>query len=815
MSTGPGVPPGDPPAGLQAAPRRAWVIGLWLLGLLLCGWQIVRTPFVADLSAFLPSDAESGQQVLIEQIRNGAPARTLFIGIDGGTAATRAEASRSVASALRASPRFEQVANGETDAWADIGRWLVERRYLLSPAVAPERFTAEGLREAINETLGLLGTPAGAAASALLEQDPTGEVQRIGETLIPPTAPRNEAGVWVARSGERALLLALLAGDGTDLDFQAAALAEIEQAFAPFAARGLTLRVSGSPVFAVESRGAIESEIDRLAMVGVALVGTLLLLAFASPTALGVALLPVAAGVAAGVAAVGLGFGNVHGMTLGFGVTLIGEAVDYAIYYLVQAGHRDAGDTPPAQAGWRRWLARGWPTLRLGLLTSVCGFSALLFSGFPGLRQLGVFSVAGLLAALLTTRYLLPVLLPQGARRQGLRRPLGAAGRWLFARLPRTRALWLLLAVAATLVLATRERLWETELSTLSPVSAASVAQHTELQAQVGAGDGGTRLVVVQGPDAETTLQRAEAAAQRLEGLVNEGSLAGFESVTRLLPSLRTQAARQAALPEAAALSAALAEATAGGPLPAARLAPFVEAVQAARRQALITPEAARTGAAGPLVGALLLEASDGHWMALLPLQPAGEQLDGAALGQALAGLEGTLWLDVGAELAGLYTQYLGEARRQALLGAAGVLLLLALSLGGPNRQGLQRAARVAWPLLLAVLLWMGVLAAAGIAFGILHLVGFLLVVAVGSNYVLFFATAPDGDDAERESSLLLANLTTVAGFALIATSTIPALAAIGQVVGPGALLALVLAAAFARPSDAKAPVPANGRAEG
>ena len=39
----------------------------------------------------------------------------------------------------------------------------------------------------------------------------------------------------------------------------------------------------------------------------------------------------------AGIAAVALGFGHVHGMTLGFGSTLLGEAVDYAIYYLIQA----------------------------------------------------------------------------------------------------------------------------------------------------------------------------------------------------------------------------------------------------------------------------------------------------------------------------------------------------------------------------------------------------------------------------------------------------------------------------------------------
>jgi predicted exporter len=110
----------------------------------------------------------------------------------------------------------------------------------------------------------------------------------------------------------------------------------------------------------------------------------------------------------------------------------------------------------------------------------------------------------------------------------------------------------------------------------------------------------------------------------------------------------------------------------------------------------------------------------------------------------------------------------------------------------------------VAQPLLLAVLLTMGVLAAFGVQLGILHLVGLLLVVAVGSNYALFFdllhheGNPVDGPDNDTLASLALANLTTVASFGLIALSALPALSAIGTVVGLGALLALVLAAAFA-----------------
>jgi predicted exporter len=55
-------------------------------------------------------------------------------------------------------------------------------------------------------------------------------------------------------------------------------------------------------------------------------------------------------------------------------------------------------------------------------------------------------------------------------------------------------------------------------------------------------------------------------------------------------------------------------------------------------------------------------------------------------------------------------------------------------------------------------------------------------------------------------ASLLLANLTTVAGFGVLAFSSVPVLHAIGITVGPGAILALLFSAVFAEP---QAPVPA------
>ncbi len=773
--------------------RRAAVLLLWLALALAAGWQIAHTRFTADLSAFLPASPDPRQRVLIEQLQSGAPARTLLIGIDGGDAHARAEASRALAAALRASGLFEQVQNGQSDGFAGIGTWLFDHRYQLSPAVDAAHFTPAGLRTAITETLSLLGTPAGNAIKPLLDRDPTGETQRIAESLIPASAPRTEDGVWASRRAPRALLVAGVRAAGADLDAQAVAIAKVRGSFARVATPGLALQVSGAPVFGVDSRAQIEREIRWLAIAGTLLMSTLLLLAFGSLPALAVAMLPVASGVLTGIAAVSLGFGSVHGITLGFGTTLIGEAVDYAIYYLIQA--------QALAGGWRHWVASGWPTVRLGLLTSVCGFAALVFSGFPGLAQLGVFSLAGLVGAALATRFVLPVLMPRGARARsgaGLRPLLGRVATWGVARLPRLRWPLLALGLVAAVVLLSRGELWRAQLSSLSPISKAALDLDASLRADLSAGDART-LVIVQGSDLEATLRRAEAAAARLDRLVDRGAIGGFDSVTRWLPSQAMQRERQASLPNADTLRKALAEATRELPIKAARLAPFVEAVQQARTQPPITLASLKGSALAPLVDALLLQRPDGSWAALLPLQPVGDHLDTAAVQGTLQGLAGTQTLEIGAELTRLYARYLGEAQAQALLGALGVVLLMAVTL-----RSWRRLLAVCQPLLLAVLLTMGALAAAGVTLGILHLVGLLLVVAVGSNYALFFdmlqqrGDARTAIDADTLASLLLANLTTVLSFGLIAMSAIPALSAIGRVVAPGALLALLLSAAFA-----------------
>jgi len=87
----------------------------------------------------------------------------------------------------------------------------------------------------------------------------------------------------------------------------------------------------------------------------------------------------------------------------------------------------------------------------------------------------------------------------------------------------------------------------------------------------------------------------------------------------------------------------------------------------------------------------------------------------------------------------------------------------------------------------------------------LLHLVGMLLIVAVGSNYALFStavtATGPKSPTAWHQrpcSSCCLPTPPPAIGFGVLAFSTVPVLHALGVTVAPGAILALLLSIVFA-----------------
>ncbi|WP_231409331.1 MMPL family transporter [Ralstonia solanacearum] len=802
--------------GLRTLRRPAVLV--WLLGLLACLAVIGRTSFVADLSAFLPRSPSAEQRVLVDQLRDGLVSRLMLVAIEGGEPQVRAELSRRMAATLRGDARFASVSNGEPVGKAQDQRFVFDHRYLLSPAVTPQRFSADGLHQALGDSLDLLSSSAGLVAKAMLPRDPTGEVATLVGQLDSSAQPPSSHGVWVSRDGRRAVLIAQTAGAGSDTDAQALAMAAVRGAFEA-AARALPdatacrLLMTGPGVFAVDARDTIRHDVERLSTLSLVLIVALLFVVYRSPRMLALGLLPVLTGVAAGVASVSLAFGTVHGLTLGFGTTLIGEAVDYSIYLFVQSAQPRAR----REDAMRDWIADYWPTIRLGVLTSVCGFASMLFSGFPGLVQLGLYSIAGLTTAALVTRFVLPHL--HGGR--VAIRDVSRLGRAL-ARAARAapRLRWplavLLIAACATLALH-RDRLWNRELAALSPVPAQSQALDASLRADIGAPDV-RYLVVISGTSEQAALEGAEKVSAQLQPLVDAGVLGGYDSPARFLPSEAAQRARLASLPPAAVLAARLRIAVVDQPIQVKPelFAPFLADVEAARRQPLLTRADLRGTSMALAVDALLTERA-GRWSAMLPLRaPADAQtraadkpsLDAAQVRGAVerAGVPDALFIDMKAEADRLYVNYVREDIRLSLAGVAAIALLLLLAL-----RSVQRTVLALAPLAAAVLVVGAGFALAGVPLTILHLVGMLLIVAVGSNYALFFSRRTDASaDAQPVTpqtlvSLLIANLATVAGFGLLALSHVPMLETFGLTVGPGAILALLFAAILA-PSAPSAP---------
>jgi predicted exporter len=764
---------------------RAVRWGAWLLGVLVCGVIVARATIVTDITAFLPGPATREQAMLAEQLRDGVAARVILIGIEAVSAdqaAAAAQRSQQIAATLRTDPRFAFVANGDPAMFLGESERLFDARYLLSAQVSPQRFSVEGLRAAAGDLEALLRSSAAPLVKPTAARDLTGELLSIAAALKPARAPLSAHGVWFDQSARTALLLATTRAPGFDVDAQAEAVTAIRAAFAASgSAEKLQLHLTGPGVFAVESRRAIQHDARHLTLIATVAVSLLLLLVLRSPRFLLWAALPTATGALAGLAAVAVAFGTIHGITLGFGLTLIGEAVDYAVYVQVQRQRED-----------NTYLWRG---LWLAALTSSAGFVAMMLSGFAGLVQLGLMSIVGIAVAASVARFCLPdVLQPLDPSRLARFAPLARFS----MRAPRLRAVLLLLGAASVLLLVTRgDRLWNDQLAAISPLARGSGELDARLRGETGLGD--LRFVLaIDGATKEEAIARAEALHDRLTSLKSRGAIAGFDSPATLVPSAATQQARRAALPDAATLRERLTQALADSGLRAEAFEPFIADVQRAR-ELVIEPDYYAGTAFGQRLATQLVERKHGtgsEAVALITLTGVNEAAKVAAEVQSANGVS---LIDL-ANVQALVADYRARATWAALGGGLLIVLILAVQL-----RNLRATARIAASVAVSMAMTAAALVLIEGGLTLFHLVALLLAAGVGTNYALFIGMPRDNQQAQSAIvplpitlSVTLAAGTTLIAFATLAMSSTPVLHMIGVTVAIGATIALVVSMALA-----------------
>ena len=759
-------------------PYRRTALLAWLAIVAASAWWIARHVVVtSDLTAFLPIASGRLERLLVEQLRAGVASRTMLVAIEGGAAPERARLSRELARAIASDRRFDYVMNGAAEYTRSARELGLKHRYLLSPTVSPERFSEQSLARALRGNLERLATLEGSAFKAMVASDPTDELRSLAET-VGQGAPASRHGVWFSGDGARALIIAQTAASGIDALRQQEAADALADAFRLTGA-GPEYRVliSGPGVFAARTRAAIEHDTRWLTGVAGALVLLILVFVYRSPAPVALSALPVLTGLLVGIAAVGALFGTVHGITLAFGATVIGEAVDYPSYVFTQ---RKAGESVSDI------LARVWPTLRLAVLTTVFGSLALLLSSLQGLSQLGVLSVVGVLAAGLVTRWVLPALAPGRGAPPPRTLPFSLVRAGLALRRVAWIA-WVLLAAALAFIVARHDRIWDDDIGHLSPLPESARELHGQLSADLGAPDVGY-LLVATAASREAALEKSERLAPALQSWMAEGVLEGFDLAARYLPSAKTQERRRAALPENRDLHRSLARALRGLPYRADAFAPFERDVEAARRSPLLTIEDLR-GTGLDLKVQSLLATGDGEWHALIPLRGVRDHARLRSLAEALPAETRASFLDLKSESDRLIGGYRSQALALAGVGALAIALLLRVGL-----RGVRKALQVMLPIYAAIAMTVTCLMLLGIGLSLFHLVSLLLVLGIGLNYSLFFSRAQPGTDSEQGTSLALSVcfLTTFAAFGCLATSRIPVLSAIGLTVTLGCALSLL-----------------------
>ena len=752
---------------------------LWLALLAGAGLIIQHSLRISgDLRLFMPTPHDAVGRLLLEEVSEGPAAKLLLVSIQGAPPEALAATSQNLSAALRADPAFGFVSNGEQrlDMVPDA---LLPYRYLLSTTLDTNHLDADYLHAQLQEREQDLASPAATLLTPLLPRDPTLELLKVLEAWEPAHQAQQLFDVWFNPAGNAALLIAQTRTAGFDPNGQKRAIEALRRHFNEVrGSPSMQLTIAGTGAFAVTMQARSEADARLAAMLDSAGMVLLMLLAYGSLRRVLLGALPLATAGICGLGAAAALFDSVHGITIAFGFTLTGVALDYPIYLF---SNEQPGVQPVA-------VARAvWPTLATAVVAVCVAYLAFLVSGVRGLAQLATFNIVGLAAAGLCTRYLVPRLLPVGARDHGEGR-LAVLLSKVSTRLPRLPWLAPVIALIGLIaVIGIPGPWWDNDLGHLTPVPESMVREYETLQQALGAPDV-RYLLALQAPTPDALLVREESLATQLDALTMQHAIGGFDQAARYLPSAGVQQRRQAALPDAKTLADNLDRAAKGMAFKPGLFAPFLADVARARS---LPPLSVDTVAGTPLaltVGALL-QHRDGGWTGLVTLTDVREPDKLAAVAAASGGTIHLLDLKQAAE------DLVAHQRQRivASVAAAAVLLLLVVAV---SCRSLRRMLRVVTPMLLSTLVTLAVLHGAGVALNLFHLIALVLAAGLGLDYGLFLERASHEPAAHRRALHAVTICATAACvvFAVLGSSTLPVLRSIGITVVLGVLSNFLLA---------------------
>jgi len=228
--------------------------------------------------------------------------------------------------------------------------------------------------------------------------------------LVPSNKAQFYQGQLISADGRHALIIATIAGSGTDTTKAAKIQKLIEDCRNELAANTnfhdkYILTPVGAYRVALDNETIAKRDV-RIAIILTTLgIALLLILTFPRPLIGLLALLPSTVGAIASLFVCSFIFKSMSLIAIGFGGAIMAFTVDLGITYLLFL------DQPRATYG--KQVAREvWSAELLAVLTTLGAFLLLLISDFKILAEIGVFSALGVTFALLFVHFVFPKIFP-------------------------------------------------------------------------------------------------------------------------------------------------------------------------------------------------------------------------------------------------------------------------------------------------------------------------------------------------------------------------------------------------------------------
>jgi predicted exporter len=764
--------------------------GLVVLAAGLLGLQITRgIKFETGLLALLPGSTQATNPLVTQAIEKMAEAGSKRVVLLVGHAELEKAglAADAAAKALENQKGIQHVlAKIDGDMAAKATEFYLPWRYrILTPSQRQKLMLATD-KALLDEALQNLYSPMGPPRLAPLESDPFGLFSEALLEAASRNSLRTSSGRLILQEGGTAWVVVLvdLADTSVSLGDQRQLLASFEAATKASRKAGATEVLRAGFVFhAAEAAAQAQKEMSTIGLGSVVGIIALMFLVFRSLRPILLTLLPILIGCVMAFSLSQLIFERLHLLTLVFGSSIIGVAVDYGLLFLSgRAALR------PWDAGKRR--RQILPSIAMAVGTSLLAYAALAVMPFPILRQMGVFTMLGLISAWLTALLWLPLL---GAKLPPVSKRLPKALAWAKKRWPRVathKRLVTSLGILALLSLGGLARLKSNDdVRQLYASAPETVRQQEKVQQLMRLPATGQFFLVI-APDPQRLLEREEALTADLNSAKTEGLLASYQCASQFVPSLKQQDLDQ---------SLQFLRLYKPGGLVSKLFLKLEspETAQLARKQAgakapALLPE---TWLASPLstpFRTLWLGKNSQGWASLVSLNG----LNGSA---ALARLveigkrhDGVEFVDHLASLSSLMKRFRLNISWLLLLGYGVVSSLLWLRYKS-------QAWRVLLPTLLACLFTGGLFGWLGLNSNLFFVFGILLSLDMGVDYGIYMQEKGSGDFSVSLLSASLAALATLLSFGLLALSQTPALKIFGLTVLLGIGGSWLLAPCFSK----------------